>query len=40
MELNPVSHEIAEKTALEWENYPIDSASLHLEEIKKILDKT
>ena len=38
-ELNVVSNEIAEKTAQETANYPIDLAKLHLEQIRSILDK-
>ena len=38
-ELNIVSHDIAEKTAQETANYPIDSAKLFLNQIKLILDK-
>ena len=38
-ELNIVSHEVAEKTAEETANYPIDLAKLHLNQIKLILDK-
>ena len=38
-ELNIASHEIAEKTAEETANYPIDLAKLHLNQIKLILDK-
>ena len=37
--LNIVSDEIAEKTAQETADYPIDLAQLHLDQIKKILDK-
>ena len=38
-ELNIVSSEVAEKTAQEWENYPVNMGEQHLNEIKKILDK-
>ena len=38
-ELNVASHEIAEKTAQETLNYPIDLAGMHLNQIKLILDK-
>ena len=38
-ELNKVDPEIAEKTAQEWENYPVNMGEQHLSEIKKILDK-
>ncbi|MEK9690455.1 MAG: class II aldolase/adducin family protein [Pelagibacteraceae bacterium] len=38
-ELNVVSDEIAEKTAQETADYPINLAQLHLDQIKKILDK-
>ena len=38
-ELNIVSDEIAEKTAQETAGYPINLAQLHLDQIKKILDK-
>ena len=38
-ELNIVSKEVAEKTAEETANYPIDLARLHLDQIKLILDK-
>ena len=38
-ELNIVSDEIAEKTAEETANYPIDLAKLHLQQIRLILDK-
>ena len=37
-ELNIVSDEIAEKTAQETADYPINLAQLHLDQIKKILD--
>jgi hypothetical protein len=38
-ELNIVSHEIAEKTADEALNYPIDTAKIFLSQIRLILDK-
>ena len=38
-ELNVVSEDVAEKTAQETANYPIDLAKLHLDQIKLILDK-
>ena len=38
-ELNIVSDEISEKTAQETADYPINLAQLHLDQIKKILDK-
>jgi ribulose-5-phosphate 4-epimerase/fuculose-1-phosphate aldolase len=38
-ELNIVSDEVAEKTAQETADYPINLAQLHLDQIKKILDK-
>ena len=38
-ELNIVSDEVAEKTAQETANYPIDLAKLHLQQIRLILDK-
>jgi len=37
--LNIVSSKVAEKTAQEWENYPVNMGQQHLNEIKKILDK-
>ena len=37
-ELKFVSHEIAEKTAQEWENYSTDLGDLHLKSIRSILD--
>ena len=37
-ELNVASPEVAEKTAQDWENYPINSAELHLKAIRSILD--
>ena len=37
--LNIVNKEVAEKTAQETANYPIDLAKLHLNQIKLILDK-
>ena len=38
-ELNIASDEVAEKTAQETANYPIDLAKMHLDQIKLILDK-
>ena len=38
-ELNEVNSEVAEKTAQEWENYPVNMGQQHLKEIRKILDK-
>ncbi|MDB0054316.1 class II aldolase/adducin family protein [Candidatus Pelagibacter sp.] len=38
-ELNIVSHDVAEKTAQETADYPIDSAKLFLNQIRLILDK-
>ena len=38
-ELNIVSDEVAEKTADETANYPIDLAKMYLDQIKLILDK-
>ena len=38
-ELKIVNHEIAEKTAQEWENYSTYMGSLHLKAIRSILDK-
>ena len=38
-ELKVVNHEIAEKTAQEWENYSTDLGNLHLKAIRSILDK-
>ena len=38
-ELNIVSSEVAEKTAQEWQNYPVNMGQQHFNEIKKILDK-
>ena len=38
-ELNIVSDDVAEKTAQETANYPIDLAKLHLQQIRLILDK-
>ena len=38
-ELKIVKHEVAEKTAQEWENYSIDLGDLHLKAIRSILDK-
>ena len=37
--LNEVNSEVAEKTAQEWENYPVNMGQQHLKEIRKILDK-
>ncbi|MDC6482950.1 class II aldolase/adducin family protein [Candidatus Pelagibacter sp.] len=39
MELNIVSHDVAEKTAQETADYPINSAKLFLNQIRLILDK-
>ena len=38
-ELKIASSEVAEKTAQECANYPIDLAGKHLKEIRSILDK-
>ena len=38
-ELKKVKSNIAEKTAQEWENYPVNMGEQHLKEIRKILDK-
>ena len=38
-ELKIVNSNVAEKTAQEWENYPVNMGEQHLNEIKKILDK-
>ena len=38
-ELNIASHEVAEKTAQEWANYPSDLGRAHLDQIRLILDK-
>ena len=38
-ELNVASHEVAEKTAQEWSNYPSDMGRAHLDQIRLILDK-
>ena len=38
-ELKIVNHEVAEKTAQEWENYSTDLGDLHLKAIRSILDK-
>ena len=38
-ELNVASHEVAEKTAQEWSNYPADLGRAHLDQIRLILDK-
>ena len=37
-ELNIVDSKIAEKTAQEWENYPVNMGEQYFNEIKKILD--
>ena len=37
-ELNIVDPKIAEKTAQEWENYPVNMGQQYFDEIKKILD--
>ena len=37
-ELNIASSEVAEKTAQEWESYPINQPELHLKAIRSILD--
>ena len=37
--LNIASHEVAEKTAQEWSNYPSDLGRAHLDQIRLILDK-
>lgn len=37
-ELNIASHEVAEKTARQWEEYPADLMGVHLAEIRAILD--
>ena len=37
-ELNIASPEVAEKTAQDWENYPIDQPDLHLKAIRSVLD--
>ena len=34
-----VESKVAEKTAQEWENYPVNMGEQHLKEIRKILDK-
>tara|TARA_Y100000591_G_scaffold260993_1_gene233633 strand:+ start:275 stop:1000 length:726 start_codon:yes stop_codon:yes gene_type:complete len=36
--LNIASDEVAENTAQDWENYPIDMGKQHLDAIRKILD--
>ena len=36
--LNIVSDKVAENTAQDWENYPIDMGKQHLDAIRKILD--
>ena len=38
-ELKIVAPEVAEKTALDWENYPTGLGDLHLKAIRSILDK-
>lgn len=38
-ELNLVDSKIAEKTAQEWENYPVNMGEQHLKAIRLILDK-
>jgi ribulose-5-phosphate 4-epimerase/fuculose-1-phosphate aldolase len=38
-ELNIASHEVAEKTARQWEDYPSDQENMHLSEIRAILDQ-
>ena len=38
-ELNIASNEVAEKTAQETSDYPIDLAKMHLDQIKLILDE-
>ena len=38
-ELNIASHEVAEKTARQWEEYPSDQENMHLAEIRAILDQ-
>ena len=38
-DLNEVNSEVAEKTAQEWENYPVNMGEQYLKEIRKILDK-
>ena len=38
-ELNVVNNDVAEKTAQETANYPINLAKMHLDQIKLILDK-
>jgi len=37
-ELNVVDDKVAEKTAQEWENYPVNMGEQHLKEIRIILD--
>jgi ribulose-5-phosphate 4-epimerase/fuculose-1-phosphate aldolase len=37
-ELNIASHEVAEKTARQWEEYPSDMTTAHFDEIRAILD--
>jgi ribulose-5-phosphate 4-epimerase/fuculose-1-phosphate aldolase len=36
--LDPVSHEVAEKTAQQWQNYGFDFGQQHLDELMAILD--
>ena len=38
-ELNIVNSKVAEKTAQEWENYPVNMGEQHLKAIRSILDK-
>ena len=38
-EINILNNDIAEKTALQWENYPNNLAENHLKQIKYILDE-
>ena len=38
-ELNIVDSKVAEKTAQEWENYPVNMGEQHLKAIRMILDK-
>ena len=38
-ELNVVESKVAEKTAQEWENYPVNMGEQHLKAIRMILDK-
>ena len=39
MELNVVDSSVAEKTAEEWANYPVNMGEQHFKAIRKILDK-